>query len=123
MRIHPSVRLTMLRLVPPVRATISRFHNPEGYLVGVNGAVVEYDKDVFGPDADNFNPDRCIEGDAVRMDKTIILFGAGPRTCIGKTVSPMQMLGSNADSLGVMSVLSSRTRNCECAHNTNVLCR
>jgi cytochrome P450 len=87
MRLHPSVGLTMPRLIPAGGATISGFYFPEGYRVGVNGAVVQYDKDVFGPDADNFNPDRWIEGDAVRMDKTMIQFGAGPRTCIGKNVS------------------------------------
>lgn len=87
MRLHPSVGLTMPRVVPSGGATISRFHFPEGYRVGVNGAVVQYDKDVFGPDADNFNPDRWIEGEATKMDKTMIQFGAGPRTCIGKNIS------------------------------------
>ena len=62
MRLHPSVGLMMPRLVPAGGATISGFHIPEGYRVGVNGAVVQYDKDVFGSDADSFNPDRWIEG-------------------------------------------------------------
>lgn len=87
MRLHPSVGLTMPRYVPTGGAIISGFHFPEGYRVGINGAVVHYDKDVFGLDADNFNPDRWINGDAVRMEKTMIHFGAGPRTCIGKNVS------------------------------------
>ncbi|KAL9640463.1 MAG: hypothetical protein Q9164_000282 [Protoblastenia rupestris] len=87
MRLHPSVGLTMPRLIPAGGATISGFHFPKGYRVGVNGAVVHYDKDVFGLDADNFNPDRWIEGNTVRMDKTMIQFGAGPRTCIGKNIS------------------------------------
>lgn len=87
MRLHPSVGLTMPRLVPAGGATISGFHFPEGYRVGVNGAVVQYDKDVFGPDADDFNPDRWTEGDASRMERTMVVFGAGPRTCIGKNVS------------------------------------
>ncbi|KAL8703542.1 MAG: hypothetical protein Q9201_003272 [Fulgogasparrea decipioides] len=87
MRLHPSVGLTMPRLVPAGGATISGFHFPEGYRVGVNGAVVHYDKDVFGPDAAEFNPDRWIHGDTVRMEKTMVHFGAGPRTCIGKNIS------------------------------------
>jgi len=87
MRLHPSVGLTMPRLVPAGGATISGFHFPEGYRVGVNSAVVHYDKDVFGPDADEFNPDRWNEGDALRMERTMVVFGAGPRTCIGKNVS------------------------------------
>lgn len=87
MRLHPSVGLTIPRLVPGGGATISGFNFPEGYRIGINGAVVQYDKDVFGSDADSFNPDRWIEGDAVRMNKAMIQFGAGPRTCIGKNVS------------------------------------
>lgn len=87
MRLHPSVGLTMPRVVPSGGATISGFHFSGGYRVGINGAVVHYDKEVFGTDAEEFNPDRWIEGDAVRMEKTILQFGAGPRTCLGKNVS------------------------------------
>ena len=87
MRLHQSVGLTMPRLVPAGGTTISGIYIPEGYRVGVNGAVVQYDTDVFGLDADRFNPNRWIEGDAVRMDKIMIQFGAGSRTCIGKNVS------------------------------------
>ena len=87
MRLHPSVGLTMPRLVPAGGASISGFHFPEGYRVGINGAVVQYDTNFFGPDAESFNPDRWIEGDAVSMEKAMIQFGAGARTCIGKNVS------------------------------------
>ena len=93
MRLHPSVGLTMPRVVPAGGASISGFHFPEGYRVGVNGAVVHYDKDIFGSDADKFNPNRWIEGNAARMDKAMIQFGAGPRTCIGKNVSVGSCLG------------------------------
>ena len=95
MRLHPSVGLTMPRLVPAGGATISGFDFPQGYRVGINGAVVHYDKDVFGPDADDFNPDRWIDGDAVRMDKAMIQFGAGSRTCIGKNVSASSTMGAS----------------------------
>ena len=87
MRLHPSVGLTMPRLVPASGETIPGFYFPEGYRVGVNGAIVQYDKDVFGPDADDFNPDRWIKGDAVRMIRTMFHFGVGPRTCIGKNIN------------------------------------
>ena len=87
MRLHPSVGLTMPRIVPAGGATISGFYFPEGYRVGINGAVVQYDKDVFGPDAEVFRPERWLEGDSSRMEKTMLVFGAGARTCIGKNVS------------------------------------
>lgn len=91
MRLHPSVGLTMPRLVPAGGATISGYFFPEGYRIGINPAVVHYDKGVYGKDAESFNPDRWIdvpEGcDVSTTDKTMIQFGAGPRTCIGKNVS------------------------------------
>lgn len=93
MRLHPSVGLTMPRLVPAGGAIISGFHFPEGYRVGVNGAVVQYDNRVFGPDADTFKPDRWLHRDLGPMEKTMVVFGAGARTCIGKNVSA----GSNVE--------------------------
>ncbi|KAI4121066.1 MAG: hypothetical protein LQ341_007461 [Variospora aurantia] len=84
MRLHPSVGLTMPRTVPPGGATISGYYFAAGYRVGINAAVIQYDQDVFGADADVFRPERWIEGDSVRMQRTMIAFGAGTRTCIGK---------------------------------------
>lgn len=87
MRLHPSVGLTMPRIVPTGGATISGFYFPEGYRVGINGAVVQYDKDIFGPDTEMFRPERWFEEDSSKMEKTMLVFGAGGRTCIGKNVS------------------------------------
>lgn len=79
----------MPRLVPPGGATISGFDFPAGYRVGINGSVIQYDKDVFGEDAESFRPERWIDGekDVMRMERTMMVFGAGARTCIGKNVS------------------------------------
>ena len=86
MRLHPSVGLHMPRTVPAGGATISGLFFPPGYRVGINAAVVHYDRDVFGPDADEFNPERWLKGDVSRMARTTLTFGAGTRTCIGKNV-------------------------------------
>ncbi|KUJ11235.1 cytochrome P450 [Mollisia scopiformis] len=91
MRLYPSVGLTMPRLVPAGGASISGHYFAEGCRIGINPAVVHYDKRVYGEDADRFNPDRWIHApdgcDIPRMDRTMIQFGAGPRTCIGKNIS------------------------------------
>ncbi|KAL8955546.1 MAG: hypothetical protein Q9193_006648, partial [Seirophora villosa] len=85
MRLHPSVGLTMPRTVPPGGATISGYRFAAGYRIGMNAAVVQYDEDVFGPDASAFKPERWIDGgDVGRMQRTMLVFGAGARTCIGK---------------------------------------
>ncbi|PVH72677.1 cytochrome P450 [Cadophora sp. DSE1049] len=87
MRLHPSVALTMPREVSEGGATISGVYFPEGYRIGINPAVVQYDKHVFGMDAKSFNPDRWLHSDTAMMDRTMLEFGAGTRTCIGKNIA------------------------------------
>jgi cytochrome P450 len=54
----------------------------------MNPAVIDYDKDVFGSDLDVFRPERWLNKEqAPAMEKAMITFGAGTRTCIGKDVS------------------------------------
>ncbi|KAK5031506.1 hypothetical protein LTR13_007834 [Exophiala sideris] len=86
MRLHPSVGLTMPRHVPAGGLRIGDQVIPAGYRVGVNAAVVQYDQSVFGPDSYSFRPRRWLEGDTTHMDRCMIQFGAGTRTCIGKNV-------------------------------------
>ncbi|GAB7353809.1 hypothetical protein MBLNU459_g4187t1 [Dothideomycetes sp. NU459] len=87
MRLHPSVGLTMPRISPAGGLLLCDRLIPAGYRVGMNAAVVHFDKDVFGADADQFRPSRWIEGDATMMDRYMLHFGAGTRTCIGKNIS------------------------------------
>jgi hypothetical protein len=56
--------------------------------VGINPAVVQYDKGVFGEDAHEFKPERWLEseGRTRAMEKAVLTFGAGTRTCTGKNV-------------------------------------
>jgi cytochrome P450 len=86
MRLHPSVGLGMPRHVPPGGVTIAGRYFPAGSRVSINAAVLHYDKSIFGPDAAEFNPDRWIHGDAALMDRHMLHFGGGSRTCIGKNV-------------------------------------
>lgn len=92
MRLHPSVGLGMPRHVPSEGATIAGRYFPGGSRVSMNAAVVHYDQSVFGEDAAKFNPDRWIDGDAALMDRHMLHFGGGSRTCIGKNVGPCLFL-------------------------------
>jgi hypothetical protein len=62
--------------------------------VGMNAHVVHRDKRVFGEDADLFNPERWLESEArnKEMEKYLLTFGAGSRTCVGKNISLMVKL-------------------------------
>ncbi|KAI0170695.1 cytochrome P450 [Pestalotiopsis sp. NC0098] len=93
MRMHPGVQFPLERIVPSGGAKICGQFMPEGTIVGVNAAVVHRDRQIFGEDADEFRPERwlCDEEKAKVMDRHLLTFGAGARTCIGKNISIMEM--------------------------------
>ncbi|PSN68694.1 cytochrome P450 [Corynespora cassiicola Philippines] len=89
MRLFPSFQLPMPRVAPLAGLELGGMHVPQGYRVGMNAGVVHYNKEVFGSDASEFNPERWLESDERNraMDKATLTFGAGTRTCIGKNIS------------------------------------
>ena len=91
LRVHPSISLTFPRHVPKGGATISGRYFPEGCRVGVNPYVLHYQTSVFGDDAEDFNPERWFRPDAELMERTLFQFGAGSRTCIGKSIALMEI--------------------------------
>lgn len=77
------------RYSPPQGIVLAGTHIPGGWRVGLNPAVVMH-KEVFGEDAGSFQPERWLEIDheqAKLMDKCLMHFGAGSRSCTGKHVS------------------------------------
>lgn len=86
-RVHPSVGMSMPRHVPPSGATIAGRFFPAGSRVGMSANVIHFDKEIFGPDADQYNPDRWLQPGAERLDRYMMHFGGGQRTCVGKNVS------------------------------------
>lgn len=57
----------------------------------MNAMVVQFNKDVFGEDAHEFRPERWLESEEKyrAMERAMLVFGAGTRTCIGKHVSAL----------------------------------
>ena len=50
------------------------------------------DKNIFGPDAERFNPDRWMDSArATHMDKYMLAFGGGTRTCLGKNIALIEL--------------------------------
>jgi cytochrome P450 len=89
MRMHTSVGLSMQRHAPKGGIELAGRFIPAGYRIGMNPAVVHYERIAFGEDADLFRPERWLVDDEERkaMEKNLLVFGAGTRTCIGKNVS------------------------------------
>ena len=90
MRMFPSIPFSFPRRTPKDGIELCGAYIPGGCRVGINPVVVQYDKGVFGDDAEVFRPERWLvdEEKVKEMDKAMLLFGTGKRTCIGKNVSP-----------------------------------
>ena len=93
-RMHPPFALPLERVVPPEGAVISGQHIPGETIVGISAWVVHRDFATFGKDADTWRPERWIECDSAqrrRMENTLLTFGAGHRSCIGKNISYLEI--------------------------------
>ena len=75
---------------------------PAGKIVGVNPSVVTRDRTVFGPDSDNFRPERWLrrygEDTAVhterlrKMDElATFVWGGGNRSCLGRFLATVSL--------------------------------
>lgn len=94
LRLHPATGLTLARKVPKGGATISGEFFPEGATVGINTWVAHYNRDIFGPDARFFRPERWIESDEKTlsvMEQYNFPFGLGSRGCMGKNISLLEI--------------------------------
>lgn len=97
------VQLTMvinesLRLYPPV-AVVSReafkdmkfgdVNVPKGVNVWALMVTLHQDPEIWGSDADQFNPERFVNGvsGACKLPHVYMPFGVGPRTCLGQNLA------------------------------------
>jgi cytochrome P450 len=89
MRIFPPFQFHMPRVAPVQGLELSGHRIPAGYVVGVNPALCQFDERIFGPDAHEFKPERWLESleRSFAMEKAILHFGSGTRTCIGKNIA------------------------------------
>ena len=102
MRVHPGVGLGLERVTPVEGLTLTDGTRLQGgTVVSMNAYVVHRNKDVFGVDADHYNPNRWLQGKNEsnsafqarynNMRRHDFTFGAGTRTCIGKNISLIEI--------------------------------
>ncbi|KAK3694224.1 cytochrome P450 [Podospora appendiculata] len=102
LRFHPAVSMTMERVVPaPGLALPDGSVVPAGSHVGMNPYIVGRNGGIFGPDADEFNPDRwqqrADETDDAFKDRmqlwntANLVFGGESRICLGRNLSMMEV--------------------------------
>jgi cytochrome P450 len=100
-RIHPAPGLPMERIVPPQGAEIAGRFVPGGTIVGCSAWVFHRNKSIFGQDVDAYRPERWLVDESLDREKeearikemtgTMLQFGMGSRTCIGKNISLLEI--------------------------------
>ena len=102
LRIHPPTGVPLERVVPPAGLVLpnGRYLKP-GTIASMTPWTLSIDEDVFGKDVTRFNPDRWLKGphepeDAFqerlrRMKRADLVWGHGPRSCIGKPIAQLEM--------------------------------
>ena len=90
---RPASAVLLERIVPPAGASIAGKHIAGGTVVGISSWAVHHNKDVFGPDVNDFRPGRWLDAneEQVRlMERLTLHFGAGNHLCLGNYKVPMQ---------------------------------
>jgi cytochrome P450 len=79
----------------PNGATVNGIFIPPGTEVGVATYAVGHRRDIYGPDADTFRPERWIENDSETLKKfertNELVFGSGRSSCLGKGIALMEL--------------------------------
>ena len=105
MRLVPSLGMALPRNVPPGGRQIAGEFFPEGITVGVSAPNVHRSKEVFGENAEEFDPERWFRRDAVNMEKHMLHVSIWPMgiPCIGEGGRLTQATVSSASELGLVS--------------------
>ncbi|OQE00243.1 hypothetical protein PENVUL_c055G03586 [Penicillium vulpinum] len=101
LRLHPAVGLMLERVVPAEGLQLPDGpFLPAGTIVGANPWIIHRHQ-IFGEDVESFVPERWLKMDTEseadfqdrkqKMVRATFTFGAGPRTCIGKNISLLEI--------------------------------
>lgn len=100
-RMHPAPGLPLERIVPEGGLEIAGRAVPGGTIVGCSAWVIHRNQEIFGADVEEFRPERWLVDEALdreeedrrisQMNGTMLHFGMGSRTCIGKNISLLEI--------------------------------
>ncbi|KAI3322643.1 cytochrome P450 [Xylariaceae sp. AK1471] len=95
LRFYPPVIGLGSKQVPEGGDVINGYYVPEGTQIGMNFFGLMRSKEIWGPDADVFRPERWLEADVdqtKRMNAVVDLdFGFGKYQCLGKPIAMMEL--------------------------------
>ena len=113
-RFHPAGSILLERIVPPCGLVLrDGIRVPAGTVVGMFGWTVHRDQNIYGEDANTYNPDRWLRGaeseDSFRrriqkMKQAELGFGHGTRSCVGRHIALLEMYKLVATLFGLFDV-------------------
>jgi len=93
-RLYPAIGMSLTRRVPTRSESLylHGYHIPQGTGVGCNPVALHRNPDIFGHDADEFNPERWLSADDKTrrsMERYNLTWGGGARTCPGRHLAEL----------------------------------
>ncbi len=86
LRVSPGACSPLLRIVPPTGATIGGTFIPGSTIVGMSAFFVHQSSTIF-EDPEIFNPYRWLGQTSFGLDKWLVAFSKGPRSCLGMNLA------------------------------------
>lgn len=93
LRHHSTSGIGLPRLIPldnPQGVHLLGHYFPPGTVLSVPSYTMHHSKEIWGPDADDFRPERW-DSVTARQKNAFIPFSHGPRACVGRNVAEMEM--------------------------------
>ncbi|KAL0066041.1 hypothetical protein AAF712_006869 [Marasmius tenuissimus] len=82
LRLSMGVIAPMTRVVTPEDTVIGREPIPVGTIVGMSTCFVHLNPEIF-PEPHTFRPERWLQEDSQKLEKYLVTFSRGPRSCVG----------------------------------------
>ncbi|KAK8053796.1 cytochrome P450 [Apiospora saccharicola] len=91
LRMFAPITMGLPRVAPKRGVTIGDTFFPEGVTLNVSPSIIHTSKEIWGPDAREFNPERWSATDIASREKCFIPWGVGYAACPGQHIARMQL--------------------------------